>query len=284
MSFTAPIGSAFKQFVILDADGVVAALSAIDGGEIDEILTRTADGQDGEAGGDLGVGPVKARGKRAHTQKVEEEIRRTRTRHAAAAKLLESLHAAKAIGVVAGPLDAEVGEQIAAGMVLEFRAELQLHPLHQADQMLRSFIEVGPAFGEGKAVQELKQILKMWTAMTGTGGAAPRLLLEPVTTEPQNPRLLMPVPKSDFQIDIDDIGGEVTVIAQVEQILTVDDPSYPAIRVLRGAPSSILERDALDAALPDLVDGIGGLGIPISMTDILIDGPAFTLRAICAYR
>jgi hypothetical protein len=92
-SFQPPKSATFKQFVILDADGVVSALSAIDGGQIDEILTRSAEEKGGEAGGEINVGPVKGKGKRGKTRKVEEEIRLARTRHAAASKLLDALHA-----------------------------------------------------------------------------------------------------------------------------------------------------------------------------------------------
>src|SRR5687767_1555108 len=120
MPFHAPKASAFKQFVILDGDGVVSALSAIDGGQIDEILTRSAEDRGGEAGGEVRLGPAKAGGKRAKSRRVEEEIRVARTRHATAAKLLEALHAHDAIGVVDGPLDEEVAGQVTAGMVLEF--------------------------------------------------------------------------------------------------------------------------------------------------------------------
>jgi len=120
MPFSPPKQQSFKQFVILDSDGVVSALSAIDGGQIDEILTRSAEQGEGSAGGELGLGPAKARGKKAKTRKVEEEIRKARTRHATAAKLPEALHAQESIGVVDGPLDLEVAKQVKAGMVLEF--------------------------------------------------------------------------------------------------------------------------------------------------------------------
>ena len=282
--FTPPKGAAFKQFVILDSDGVVAALSAIDGGKIDEILTRSAEERGGEAGGSLGVGPAKATGKRAKGRKVEEEIRRARTRHAAAAKLIEALQSSASLGVVDGPLDLDVAAQITAGMVLQFRAELRLHPLHQADKMIRSFINIAPKFGEKETAASLRPVLTQWGALLGTGQADGRLLLEPYTAaEPQSPRLLMPVPGENFEIGVDDVLGEVTVIAQVERILGVDD-NYPAIRMLRGAPSTPFELSALEETLPDLVSALGGIGMTVSRDDIFIRGPALILRAICAYR
>jgi hypothetical protein len=165
MPFKPPASAAFKQFVILDGDGLVAALSAIDGGKIDEILTRSAEEKGGEAGAQIGAGPVQGGGKRAKTRKVEEEVRRARTRHATTATLLDSLHERSSVGIVDGPLDMEVGPQIEAGMVIQFRAELRLHPLHQADQMMRSLIEVAPKFDQKQVAAKLRPILAMWETL-----------------------------------------------------------------------------------------------------------------------
>jgi hypothetical protein len=283
MPFSPPKQNAFKQFVILDSEGAVSALSAIDGGQIDEILTRSAEEKGGSAGGEIGAGPVKGGGKKAKSRKVEEEIRKARTRHATAGKLLEALHSRESIGVVDGPLDMEVAEQIEAGMVLEFRADLRLHPMHQADQMLRSFVEIGPELGQEISTKEMKEVLGTWGVISGTGRPDSPTLIQPYTTEDQLPRLLMPVPKKDFEVSLDDVIGEVTVVAQVEQVLNEGD-SRQVIRILRGGPASSLERNAMEEALPALIEGLGGMGIDISAEDIIVQGPALVLRAICAYR
>ncbi len=281
--FTAPKASAFKQFVILDHDGIVSALSAIDGGQIDEILTKRASEGGGEFGAEVKVGPARGGGKRAKSRKVEEEMLMARTRHSAAAKLIETLHEHESVGVVDGPLDAEVGEQIAAGMVLQFRAELRLHPLHQADQMLRSLIKVAPKIGEKKSAGELRPVLETWGVLIGTDQTDSRVLVEPLTMNPQEPRLVMPVPRADFEVNVDDVLGEVTMLAQVERVLTSGE-EYPAIRMLRGAPNTPLEREAIEEAMPDLLKGLEEMGVPISSGDVFIEGPALILRAICAYR
>lgn len=275
--------SAFKQFVILDSDGIVSALSAIDGGQIDEILTRSAEEREGGLGGGFDAGPVKAKGKRSKSRKVEEEIRRARTRHATAAKLLEALHQRESIGVVDGPIDNEVADQFEAGMVLEFRSELRLHPLHRADQMLRSFIEVGPKMGQKKVAQELQKTLGIWGVVTGTGREGAPILIEPFTEDPQVPRILLPVPHDDLEVAVDSVLGEVTVIAQVEQIL-MEDESHQVIRMLRGGQATSLERGAVDEMLPSLMEGMSAIGVEVSENDIYVQGPALILRAICAYR
>jgi hypothetical protein len=44
MPFTAPKVQTFRRFVMLDGDTILSALSALDGGAVDEILTkRTVD-------------------------------------------------------------------------------------------------------------------------------------------------------------------------------------------------------------------------------------------------
>jgi hypothetical protein len=283
MPFTPPKTNVFKQFVILDSDGVVSALSAIDGGQIDEILVRSAEERDGGVGGEVGAGPVKAKAKRSKSRKVEEEIRSARTRHAAAAKLLEALHKHDSIGVLDGPLDSEVAEQLESGMVLQLRTNLQLHPLHQADQMVRSFIEVGPKVDQKQVTKEMRQMLDVWGVITGTGREGAPVLLEPRTADEQNPRLLLPVARDDLEVDLDNVLGDVTLVAQVEQIVGEGD-AYQVIRVLRGGPATSLERGAVDEMLPELISGLGELGVDISEDDVFVTGPAVVLRPICAYR
>jgi hypothetical protein len=284
MAFQPPKSTAFKQFVILDHDGVVAALSALDGGQIDEILMRSADERGGSMGAEVDVKIAKAGGKRAKTRKIEEEMRITRTRHAAAAKLIDALLERESVGLVDGEFDAEVMRQVSPGMVLQFRAELQLHPLHQADEMLTSFIEVAPKLGQADSAKELSPALKMWEAIVGTGKTDSRLLIEPRTADAQNPRLLLPVPKSHLQAPLDDVLSEVTILAQVERIIAADDESYQAIRMLPGGPVSSLEKETVAGAVPEMLPHLREIGINIDVGDVFIDGPALILRPICAYR
>jgi len=143
-------------------------------------------------------------------------------------------------------------------------------------------VEVGPQFGEDVAVKDLKDILQIWGLISGTGSADAATLLQPVTTEDQRPRLLLPVPQKDLEVKVDDVLGEVTVVAQVEKIID-EGENYQAIRLLRG-PATTLERNAIDEALPSLVEALGEMSIDISEDDIVINGPALLLRAICCYR
>jgi hypothetical protein len=149
--------------------------------------------------------------------------------------------------------------------------------------MLRSLIEVGPAFGQEVPVKDLKEIMKMWGLITGTGSANAATLLQPITVEDQLPRLLVPVPAKDLEVKADDVLGEVTIVAQVEKILD-EGEDHQVIRLLRGGPATPLERSAILETLPGLVEALNEMSIDISVDDIAIHGPALLLRAICAYR
>jgi hypothetical protein len=284
--FIAPKTAAFKQFVILDAEGVVAALSAIDGGQVDEILTRSATEGGSSLGGELDAKVAKGRAKRAKTRKVEEEMRLARTRHSAAAKLIEALEAQEAIGIVEGPFDKEIFAQVESGMVLLFKAELHLHPLPKAYEMLRSFIDVAPKLdtsGASSDVMKLKSMLGIFGVLAGVSDKDARLLIEPTTFEPQCPRLLLPVPEASLEVPLDDVLGEVNVFAQVERVIR-SGTSHQVVRMLQGGPASSLERDTIAENLPKLLDGLQSMGIEVSMDDVFVKGPAVLLRPICAYR
>lgn len=93
----------------------------------------------------------------------------------------------------------------------------------------------------------------------------------------------MPVPKNDLEVSVDDVLGEVTVVAQAERLLG-DGESHQVIRILKGGPATSLERSAIEETTPELLEGLSSMGINISGEDIFIHGPALILRAICCYR
>lgn len=78
----------------------------------------------------------------------------------------------EAVGEIEGALDEEVAAELTPGDTVRLRGELLLHPLHQVDSMLRSFMEAAPAFDEQATAKELRKILPLWEAMVGSGKAA----------------------------------------------------------------------------------------------------------------
>ncbi len=282
MPFKPAKTEALRTFVVLDSDLVVSGLAALDGGAIDEILTHITDDEQSQKGGQVGGRPIKAQASKNRGRKVQEEMLRKRTEHSAAASLIDRLMDLDAVGIVDGALDEEVASQLEPGMTIQVKGDLDLHPLHQADEMLRSFIKAAPVFGEQETAKELRKILPVWDAMVGSGSSA-QVLYDVVTSPGQEPRVLIPAKRSSLQVAAADVAGHCTALAKVDRILTPDDQIL-SLRLLQNAPVSALERTALEEGAVELVDGFGELGVPCTPEDVVMRGPLVMLRPLCVWR
>lgn len=273
---------ALRSFVVLDSEDVVSGLSALDGGAVDEILTRRTDEDLKDRG--VQVGPKGASGKanRNRGRKVEEEMLRRRTEHSAAAALIDGLAEREAMGEIEGALDEEVAGQLTPGDTVRVRGEVRLHPLHQADAMLRSFIQAAPHFDQAKTASELKAVLPIWDLMIGSGKSS-RILFDLVTASPQVPRVLIPVKRSSVQVDVADAAGHGTLLAKIDRIVLPGEHVL-ALRMLQNAPPSELERSAIEDGVVDLVEGFGEMGIACTREDVVMEGPLVVLRPLCIWR
>lgn len=282
MPFKPAKTEALRSFVVLDSEAVLSGLSALDGGAVDEILTRTTDDDATQIGGHIGGRAAKAQAGKNRGRKVEEELRRRRTEHSAAAALIDRLADLEAIGEVDGWLNEEVASQLTPGDTIRVRGEVLLHPLHQVDAMLRSFLIAAPSFGGESTAKDLRKILPMWDAMVGSGGSA-RILFDLSTGSPQIPRVLMPVKRSALQVESADVAGYGTILAKVDRIVGPDDHVL-ALRALQNAPVSDLERSAVEQAAEEMVDGFDEMGVPCTSDDLVMGGPIVMLRPLCIWR
>jgi hypothetical protein len=203
--FSAPKVDAFRRFVVLDAPAIVAALSALDGGKVDEILTKRSGDTSGEIGAELGIEPVKVRGKRGKSQRVEEEMRRVRTEHSAASTLIDRLRELEAIGVLDGVLDGEALAAIQPGMVVQLRGAISLHPVFQIDAVMASYMKNAAALGQGEQAKELRKILPLMKALMGTGDEDGRILLDLETGHGQAARIIAFAERTSIQVPIEDL-------------------------------------------------------------------------------
>jgi hypothetical protein len=192
--------------VVLDSEMVLSGLSALDGGAVDEILTKTTDDSNKNLGGQLGSRAAGVQAGKNRGRKVEEELRRRRTEHSAAAALIDRLTELQAIGEVEGSLDEDVAAALTPGDTIRVRGEVSMHPLHQADVVLRSFLQAAPAFNQQGLAKQLREMLPMWEAMVGTGKSA-QVLFDLTTETSQMPRVVMPVRRSALQVDAADYLG-----------------------------------------------------------------------------
>jgi hypothetical protein len=168
------------------------------------------------------------------------------------------------------------------GDTIRVKGEFVVHPLHQVDAMLRSFIEAAPAFDAQDTARELRKTLPIWDAMVGSGKAA-RVLFDLATAPAQIPRLIVPVKRSALQVELADVAGFCTMLAKVDRIVGPEDHVL-ALRLLHGAPLSDLERSTIEEAAVGMVEGFSEMGVPATREDVVMGGPLVMLRPLCIWR
>jgi len=283
MAFTAPKTQAFRRFLVLDSDAVLGALSALDGGAVDEILTRKVGESGGEVGGELNVSAAKVRGKRGKSSRVEEELRRVRTEHSAASALIDKLHEREAVGVLDGTLDADSLGQLTPGMVVQMQGEVGLHPLFQLYAVMNSFIANAPKLGFAEQARELKTALPIFHALAGTSDSG-RVLLDIQTGERQAARIVAFVDKPSLQVPTDELTGHFTVLAQVDELQLEEGEELMVFRIVRGAPAGAVEREAMTEGTQGIIEASEGMGVTLGKEDVSMPSPLVVLRPICIWR
>ncbi len=86
-----------------------------------------------------------------------------------------------------------------------------------------------------------------------------------------------------MRVPLDEFNGTATFIAQVERIIP-DGEQILALRLLRNAPPLGVEREALEEALPELIEGFRELGVEVSQRDFLLSKPAVVLKPMWIFR
>lgn len=285
-SLRKPKRKVYRSFLYLNGDEVINSLSGLEGGDIDEILVRSGEEGGGEVGGELGFSGAKAKAGKKRTHRYEEEIRRKRTEHSATVKLLEKLHEQEAIEVIEGNYGREIYEELEEHMLLEFQADIRVHPLHQAVSAAQAFLNAAPAFGTSKEeMRGLRETVQLLEAIAHPGAARDRTLLvfAEAGAEDSDLKLVLPIQTRHLLVDLDDFSGSATFLAQVDRKLSSDEEIL-AIRLLRNAPQLALEKEGIAEALPDFMSGIQELGIDVSEGDFFLRRPTILLKPICIFK
>lgn len=281
-----PKTQAYRSFLYLDGDEVINSLAALEGGDVDEVLVRRGEEGGSDLGGDVNLGAAKAKGARKRGRKFEEELRRKRTLHSAAALLLGKLHDQEAIGVLEGDYGQTVYNELDEHMLLEFKAEIRIHPLHQVISAGRSWVKVAGDFGasrdEIKGVQEGIQILELMST-PGPGDAKTFLAFAETPGTKDGHRLVVPIQERHLVVPLDDFSGRATFVAQVDRILP-DGEEVLAIRLIRNAPQLGIERQGLEEALPDLIEAFEELGVRASNDEFFLTAPTVILKPIVIFK
>ncbi len=262
----------------------LAALSALDGGAVDEIFTKRSGDSGHEVGGEVGIEPVKVRGKRGKTQRIEEEMRRVHTEHSSASALIDRLNEREAVGVLKGVLDEDALSAIQPGMVVQLRAAVSLHPIFQIDAVLASYIKNAPALGQGEQAKELRKVLPLMRALMGTGDRDGRILLDMETGADQAARVVAFVERAAIQVPIEDLTGHFSALVQVNEVLQGQDEELLTLRAIRGARPGKAEREGIAEGAQALIEPAKELGVPLTREDLVMPAPLMLLRPIAIWR
>jgi hypothetical protein len=289
--FKKPKKGLYRRYLFIDGNEAINSLSALEGGAIEQILSRSAqeDNRDRGLAGQLGAGPAKLSAKRGgkNLQRYEEEVFRKRTEHSAISLLLQKLHDKEEIGVIS-EITPEVYAEIDEDELYEFRARIRLHPLHELVPIMQSWVEAGEGFGMPK--NQLKDFTKMATEMERAfhGRDKSKKILAvfaEMENAPHDHKIVLPIRRENLRVPLDEFSGEATFIAQVERKLNEGD-QLPAARIVRNTPVLPVERDTMVKLVPTFQSLPGGedMGIKITDEDVLLRKPALIMRPLCIYK
>ena len=281
----------YKRFLFIDGNDAINSLTAIEGGSIESILSKSAqeDSNGGEGEGTLGFGPAKIRGKggKNNLQKYEEEVLRKRTEHSAISLLLEKLHENDEVGVIES-YTPEVYEQIDENELYEFKAEIRLHPLHQLVTMTQGWAEVGENFGmDKKKLRDFPRMAERIERAFHGKDKTRKMLVVFAETQGSSPeyKIVMPIKMGDLLVPLDEFTGKVTFVAQVERKVG-EDEKIPAARIVRNAPILPVERDTMLKMLPafQTLPGRADIGVTLAEEDVVLEKPAVMMKPLCIYK
>jgi hypothetical protein len=285
---TKPKSKLFRSFLYLNGDEVLNALAGLEEGGIEEVLTRSAEEGGSELGGEIGVPAAKGKAGKKRSKRVEEEIRRKRTEHSAATTLYRRLHEEEAIGRLEETYGPEAHDELEEHMLLEFKAEIRVHPLHQVVAAARGWLEAAPQFGTSRQeIADIKETVKVLETMSGSGASGDRTFLvfaEAAGNAHADYRLILPIQERYLLVPLDEFVGRATFVTQVDRMLAEGDDDVLAVRLIRNAPQLALERQGLIEALPELISGIDELGIETSQGDFFLTYPSVILKPIFIFK
>ena len=133
-----PDSRVHRGFFYLNDETVINSLSAVEAGQVDDVLARVTTAREGGIGGGVGIQGAKVEGGKKSSSEFEEEMVRTRTRFSVFEIWRENLVVKKAIGFFEG-WSPEILTDVRPGDTVEFKAKLELAPLQTIFRMFNWF-------------------------------------------------------------------------------------------------------------------------------------------------
>jgi hypothetical protein len=283
-----PTKKVHRGFFYLDDETVINSLSAVESGKIDEVVAKVNSAREGGFGAGLGIQGAKLEGAKKATSAFEEEMVRTRTRFSVFELWYQSLIEANALGRFDGWGDTAL-DGVLPGDTLEFRGQLETAPLQTLLRLYLWFVDKAKSQGhlfsqkgdELKSTKEAERNLRMLLGDPDEDSEQVVVLARP--NGDHGPTVAMPIKTKWLIGKFGQLGGEYTVVAQVDQIVGPDQ-ELPALRLTQDVAATPLEITTLKEAIAEFAAPAKALGVAISDSEASIKGPALWLEPIAIFR
>lgn len=286
-SYNKPKQHLHHEFLYLNHETILNALSALEAGAVDEIILKTSEAREGGLDAGLTAGPVKAGGSKKRHASIQEELVRTRTSFSGFDAWYRILKERDAIGTF-DTWDMDVRNAVAVGDTIEFKGDLQLSPVHKVLATFASFAASAgtpgsPFTATPKEIQEMKKTAKMMESwMAGRDGRR-NLPVYLLPDGQAHPRIVARLDEKFIVGGLDAVEGTFTIIAQVDSILR-SSQQESVIRVIRDVPPTPKEVEVIIEAMSNFIEPSSELGVEMGLDDLMFTDPTMVVRPIAVYK
>jgi hypothetical protein len=275
------------EFLYLNHDTVLNALSALEAGAVDEIIEKTTEAHEGGLEGGLSYGPLKAGGSKKKQSNIQEELVRTRTWFSAFDAWQRALDSHDAVGTF-DVWDMDVRDAMSVGDTIRFEADVVLSPVHK---ILTTYVSFAANAGKqgsmfemsGKELAEAKKTAQqMETWISGRSGRK-NLTVYLAPGGVTDPRIVARLDEQYLIGGLDSLEGRFTVVGQIDSLLQ-GDAKESLIRILRDTPPTPSEIEVTTDALRGFIEPSRDLGVTIDESDLTFTSPTLVLRPIAIYK
>jgi hypothetical protein len=281
-----PDARVHRGFFYLNDETVINSLSAVEAGQVDDVLARVTTAREGGIGAGVGIQGAKVEGGKKNSSEFAEEMIRTRTRFSVFEIWRENLVAKKAIGSFQG-WSPEILTEVQPGDTVEFKAKLELAPLQTIFRMFNWFAKQARTQGsifaqKGEELKATKEAERIFRALAGDDDNLESVVLAKPSGG-DGPPVAMQLADRWMIGQLGHLSGEYTVVGQVDQILE-EGEQYPTLRIMHAAPVTVVELEALREIVGNFTDSAKVFALDISPDDATVSGPAVWLTPIAIYR
>jgi hypothetical protein len=275
-----------RGFYYLNDETVINSLSAVEAGEVDKVLARVNTAREGGLGAGIGLHGAKLEGAKKSTSELEEEMVRTRTRFSVFEIWYNNLVNSKAVGVFDG-WGPGILSDVQPGDTVELKARLELVPFQIVIRMFSWYVKQAKTQGSiyeqrGDDLKALKESERVFKALVADEENLESVAIATPVGD-AGPPVAMQLADRWMIGELGHLSGTYTVVGQVDQILAAGE-EFPALRLIRGAPVTTIEIEALRQIVGNFTEPAKGFGLTISENDVSIKGPALWLTPIAIFR